>query len=96
MYLVPSPIKTKKWRAMFSDGKHTDFGAKDKNGKPMDDYTITKDKDQRDRYLQRHKKNESWNDPRSAGALSRWILWGDHTSIQANIRDYKVRFAGRV
>lgn len=91
MYLVPSPIKTKKWRAMFSDGKHTDFGAKN-----MDDYTITKDKDQRDRYLQRHKKNESWNDPRSAGALSRWILWGDHTSIQANIRDYKIRFAGRV
>jgi len=96
MYLVPSPLKTKKWRAVFSDGKHTDFGAKQKNGVPMDDYTITKDPEQRARYLKRHKAHESWNDPRSAGALSRWILWGDHTGIQANIRDYKVRFAGRL
>lgn len=95
MYLIPSPLKTKKWRAMFSDKKHTDFGAK-VNGVPMDDYTITKDKDQRDRYLKRHRANESWNDPRSAGALSRYILWGDSTSIQANISDYKRRFAGKL
>ena len=91
MYLIPSPLKTKKWRAVFSDGKHTDFGAKG-----MDDYTITKDKDQRDRYLKRHRANESWNDPRSAGALSRYILWGDSTSIQANIASFKQRFAGKL
>ena len=91
MYLVVSPLKTKKWRAMFSDGKHTDFGAKG-----MDDYTITKDTEQRARYLKRHRANESWNDPRSAGALSRYILWGDNTSIQANLRDYKTRFSGRL
>lgn len=95
MYLLPSPLKTKKWRAMFSDGKHTDFGAK-VNGKPMDDYTITKDTEQRARYLKRHRANESWNDPRSAGALSRYILWGDNTSIQANLRDYKIRFSGKL
>jgi hypothetical protein len=91
MYLTKSPLKTKKLRAVFSDGTHTDFGAAG-----MLDYTISKDKDQRDRYLKRHKKHESWNDAKSAGALSRWILWGDHTSIDANLRDYKVRFAGRV
>lgn len=91
MYLVKSPLKTKKYRAVFSDGKHTDFGASG-----MDDYTISKNKDQRDRYLQRHRANESWNDPKSAGALSRWILWGNNTSIDANLRDYKIRFSGRV
>ena len=76
---------------MFPDGKHTDFGAK-KNGVPMDDYTTTKDKEQRERYLKRHRANESWNNPRSAGALSRWILWGESTSIQKNIVDFKKRF----
>jgi hypothetical protein len=91
MYLVHSPIKTKKWRAVFSDGKHTDFGSKG-----MDDYTITKDKAQRERYLNRHKKNENWSNPRSAGALSRYILWGEHSSVDANLRDYKMRFAGKV
>ena len=92
MYLLQSPLKTKKWRAIWSDGTHTDFGAKG-----MDDYTITKDPEQRARYLKRHGGGkESWNNPRSAGALSRWILWGEHTGIQANLRDFKTRFAGKI
>lgn len=57
-----------------------------------DDYTITKDKDQRQRYLDRHSKNENWNDPTSAGALSKWILWGESTSRQKNITQYKKHF----
>ncbi len=58
----------------------------------MDDYTITKDKAQRKRYLDRHRKNENWSNPESAGALSRWILWGNSTSRQENIRSFKSRF----
>lgn len=57
----------------------------------MDDYTITKDKEQQQRYIERHAKNENWNDPTSAGALSRWILW-NKTSKSASISDYKKRF----
>jgi len=91
MYLIASPNKTKKYRAVFSDGKTTDFGASG-----YDDYTITKDKAQRERYLNRHKNNENWNNPRSAGSLSRYILWGQNTSIADNLRDFKVRFAGRL
>jgi len=60
--------------------------------KGMDDYTLTKSKDQRDRYLTRHRANEDWNKPDSAGALSRWILWGDSTSTQKNIADFKKKF----
>ena len=56
------------------------------------DYTITKDKAQRTRYLDRHRKNENWSNPESAGALSRWILWGPSTSRQENIRSFKKRF----
>ena len=63
------------------------FGAKN-----MDDYTITRDKEQRSRYLARHRKNERWDNPETAGALSRWILWGDSTSRGANVKSFKSRF----
>ncbi len=63
------------------------FGSKN-----MDDYTLTKDKAQRKRYLDRHRKNENWNNPESAGALSRWILWGDTTSRGKNVSAFKKRF----
>ena len=56
------------------------------------DYTITKDKSQRKRYLDRHRKRENWNKPESAGALSRWILWGPSTSRRENIQSFKKRF----
>ena len=58
----------------------------------MQDYTITKDKAQRKRYLDRHRKRENWNKPESAGALSRHILWGNSTSRRENIQAFKKRF----
>ena len=42
-------------------------------------------------YLERHEKKENWNDYMSAGALSRWILWGK-PSLSASIQDYMRRF----
>lgn len=86
MRLVDSPLKGKKWRAIFNDGTHTDFGAIG-----YEDYTDHKDPERKERYLKRHRKNENWNDPQSAGALSRWILWNLPT-IEASLRDYKRRF----
>ena len=67
--------------------KTTHFGAKG-----MDDYTLTHDKEQRDRYRDRHKKDLTTKDPTRAGFLSYYILWGDSTSIQENVRNYKSRF----
>ena len=58
----------------------------------MSDYTINKDPERRKRYLDRHRKNENWNDYQTAGSLSRWILWGNTTSIQKNIKNYKSKF----
>ena len=80
----------KKLMAVFtmSNGrtKTTHFGAAG-----MDDYTKTRDKDQRSRYLKRHRRNENWNNPMTAGALSRWVLWNKETR-SASINDYKKRF----
>ena len=82
----------KKMTAIFyKDGKKiktTHFGQKG-----ADDYTKTKDKKQRTRYINRHTNSrESHSAYKSAGSLSRYILWGGSTSIQANIRSYKNRF----
>jgi len=57
----------------------------------MDDFTRTRDEAQKKRYLDRHRKNENWNDYMSAGALSRWILWNKPTRAEA-IKSYKKRF----
>ena len=58
----------------------------------MDDYTITHDKEQRERYRTRHKKDLETNDPTRPGYLSYYILWGDSTSIRQNIKTYKEKF----
>jgi hypothetical protein len=76
-----------KWVAKFKDGTETPFGAAG-----MDDYTLTHDKEQRDRYRQRHKKDLQTQDPKRAGFLSYYLLWGNSTSIQANKRAYEAKF----
>lgn len=42
-------------------------------------------------YLKRHAPRENWNDPLSAGALSRWLLWHKR-SLKESIKDFKKRF----
>lgn len=81
----------KKWDAVFEypDGhtKTTSFGARG-----MSDYTKHKDKTRRARYLKRHAgMGEDWNDPTTAGALSKWILWNKPT-FKSSLEDYKRRF----
>lgn len=67
--------------------KTTHFGARG-----MDDYTITGDRDRRMLYLMRHRERENWDDPTSAGSLSRYLLWGDSTSFSENLAAFKRRF----
>ena len=82
-----SPITKKKWRAEFDDGTHTDFG-----DSTAQDYTQHKNKARRSLYLARHLKDLNTRDPRRAGFLSYYILWGPSTSLTENIRLYKKRF----
>ena len=87
--VVASEKPEKKLVATFEhDGrtKRTHFGAKG-----MDDYTLTHDKDQRDRYRSRHRKDLK-GDPTAAGELAWHILWGESTSRSANIQAYKRKF----
>ena len=81
----------KKYMAIFTNNdkskkKTIHFGA---NG--MSDYTIHKDKERMERYLNRHRKRENWEQCDTAGALSRWVLW-NKPSLQGSIKDYKKKF----
>lgn len=91
LVIKPSTQSKKKLMAIFSEnGKKigtTHFGSAG-----MDDYTLKKDKEQRDRYRSRHKKDLDTGDPTRAGYLSYYILWGDSTSRKQNIESYKKRF----
>ena len=61
-------------------------------GKGYSDYTTNKDDQLRKNYIQRHRKNENWNDPTTAGSLSRHLLWGNSTSLQQNLKAFKKKF----
>ncbi len=67
--------------------KTTHFG--DAN---LDHYTSGASKEQRTRYRARHKKDLQTNDPKRAGYLSYYILWGESKSMRENIKSYKRRF----
>lgn len=91
----PSTNKDKKLMATFEEKgreKTIHFGAKG-----LMDYTkyYKQDKEvakvKRDAYLARHRTNENWNDPTTAGSLSRWILWNMPT-VEASVKDFKKKF----
>ena len=85
-----STKKGKKYMALFTDKKikkTIHFGA---DG--FSDFTIHRDNQRKERYLKRHRKRENWNNPMTAGSLSRYILW-NKTSLKESIKDYKKRFS---
>lgn len=88
--VVKSDRPGKKWKAVFdNDGKSktTHFGAAG-----MEDYTQHHDKERRERYRARHKKDLETGDPTRAGFLSYYLLWGESTSLQENLASYRRRF----
>jgi len=91
MVVKKSDKPDKKLMAVFTKDsgrtKTTHFGSAG-----MDDYTLTKDKEQRKRYRTRHQKDLHTGDYTRAGYLSYYILWGNSTSRKENISAYKNRF----
>ena len=87
--LVKSENPTKKYDAYIETRngvKKVSFGASG-----MSDYTIHKDPERKERYISRHKSNEDFNDPLTAGFWSRWYLWNLPTK-KASLEDLKRRF----
>ena len=86
-----SDKKEKKYQATFTDDDNKKkiiyFGA---SGYP--DYTLTGDKEQRERYRTRTKKVYDKAEPMSASRLSYEIAWGNSTSLSKNIASYKKKY----
>jgi len=86
-----TPSEKKEFKAIFTldngNSKTVRFGT-------ASNYVLNNDKTDLDRtnYIKRHRVNENHDNPLTAGALSRHLLWGDSRSIKKNINDFKKRF----
>ena len=84
--IKPSHLADKKFDAIINNKKTIPFGASG-----MSDYTKHKDKDRKNRYLERH-KNDNYNNPLYPSFYSNNLLWSKPTlkeAIQDTNRRYK-------
>ena len=78
----------KKYDAIIDGKKTVSFGAKG-----YSDYTLHKDSERKQKYIDRHKTNEDWTKEgiKTAVFYSRWILWNKPT-LASNIDDTNKRY----
>ena len=91
LIITKSHLKNKKFDAILTDKKGNKkvipFGAEG-----YSDFILSGgDKKKREAYIKRHKKNEDWNKINPA-SLSRFILWGNSSNIDSNIKDFMKKF----
>jgi len=86
MYIKPSTRQGKRYMAVFHDGTTIHFGQE--GGSTFIDH---KDEAKRKAYIARHRVREDWNNPKTAGSLSRYILWEKPTLSQA-VSAFKSKF----
>ena len=84
--IKPSKKADKKFDAVIDGKKIVSFGSSQHS-----DFTKHKDPERKQRYLDRHKARENWNDPTTAGALSKHVLW-NKPSIAASVKDMDKQF----
>ena len=84
--ITRSKKKDKKFDAIVDGKKTVSFGSAG-----MSDYTKHKDDERKKRYVNRHKKNEDWNDAKTAGFYAKHVLWNKPT-LQASIADINNKF----
>lgn len=79
--------------ARFPDGTTTHFGQRGAQDFILWSKVLSRTDAEKRRaaYLRRHKAREDWDAPRSAGALSRWILWNKPT-LRASVLAFRRRF----
>ena len=84
--VITSPLKTKKYRAIMSDGSKIDFGSRNSQT-----YLDHHDKTKRHNYRVRHLANDKEHYlikhliP-SPALLSYYLLWGNYETLDDNIK----------
>jgi hypothetical protein len=91
MIIEPTSYGSKqKYKAIFQmdngKTKTVRFGARG-----YEDYTTHHDKARRAAYRKRH-AHDNLDDPTTPGSLSYYLLWGESTSLNENIKLFKQKF----
>jgi len=88
--LSKSDKKDKKWKVIYTEngGKSKTIHFGDSN---YEDFTMHKNEDRKQLYLNRHRSKENWLDPKTAGFWSRWLLWNE-TTLSSSIKDVEKKF----
>ena len=86
MIIKPSTRINKRYQAVFNNGKIIHFGLR--GGSTYIDHG---DKIKRENYIKRHAVNEDWTKV-NAGSLSRFLLWGDYTTLDENHQAFMKKF----
>ena len=83
-----SDNKNKKMKAVIDGKKTIHFGAKG-----YEDFTTHKDKDRKQRYIDRHKKREDWgaSGVDTAGFYSKHVLWNKDT-LTKSVEDLNKKY----
>jgi hypothetical protein len=84
--IFPSERKDKKFKAVIDNRKTIHFGSRGAS-----DFTLHKNEVRKQRYIDRHRKNEDWTDPNTAGFYAKHILWNKPT-IKGSIKDVNQLF----
>jgi hypothetical protein len=89
--LTKSENPKKKYKVVIYDNikdkkKTLHFGAKG-----YEDYTIHKDVERKNKYIDRHKSREDWQDPFTSGFWALHTLW-NKPSLQGSLNDIKKNF----
>ena len=86
--ITKSKKPDKKYDARIDGSKTVSFGQKGAS-----DFTKHKDKDRKESYIARHKKNENWNasGAKTAGFYSKHVLWNKKT-LKESVDDINKRF----
>ena len=83
MQLDKSDREGKKYKAVFYDNERKKIITIHFGQKGANDYTLTHDDEAKQRYIERHKNNENWNNFMSAGSLAYHLLWTEKSMAKA-------------
>lgn len=84
--LASSTRKNKRYMVIDENGKTVHFGSPSHQN-----LLIHKDQSRKERYINRHRKNENWDDPNTPGFWSKHLLW-NQTTLFKSIEDIKKKY----
>ena len=84
--LKKSSNPRKKYDAVIDGKKTVSFGQSGAS-----DFTLHRDNERKERYLDRHRDRENWKDHTTAGFYAKNILWNKPT-VEASVKDTNKKF----